>query len=100
MKTYLCQFRPTRPTFPGDATIEEGEVVGAHFDRLHADSLVGKVRLAGRTLTDQPVGLVVFHAESDESAVDYIANDPCVLAKLFNYEIHPYAIAIWANEST
>ncbi len=100
MKTYLCYFTPTRPSFPGDATESELSTVGEHFNRLHLASESGMVRLAGRTQEEHPVGLLIFHAVDEQAAEDFVAEDPCVKAKIFNYKIHPYSIAIWASELT
>ena len=97
---FLVVLRPSRATFPGDATEHERAIVGEHFRALTEAATpepAGGVRvlLAGRTQTDaSPMGLVVLEAPDEAAARSFVEADPAVAAGIFLAELHPYAVAI------
>ncbi len=91
---FLCLLTPQRSSFPGDGTPEEFAVIGEHFQFLVDLRDAGKLILAGRTQDDQPLGLSIFEAESEEQAKGVVDNDPAVKAGIFTANLRPYAVAV------
>lgn len=94
MPEFLYMIRPARPTFPADATPEEGELVGRHFAYLQEKLAEGRVILVGRTQDESPLGLCVFEADDQDAAVAFLQADPAVAAGLFVGEVRPYHVAL------
>lgn len=71
-------------------------MVGRHFARLAQAVDAKRVILAGRT--NEPLsrtfGLVVFEAENEEAARQFMDTDPAVQAGLMSATLHPYAVAL------
>ena len=67
-----------------------------HFERLKKATADGKVILAGRTTEqlDKTFGLVVFEAENEKAARDFMEADPAVVAGVMTATLHPYAVAL------
>ena len=92
MQQYLYQIRPKRTQMLIDGgTPEESALVGQHFTYLQQLSASGTVLLAGRTLnTDESsFGIVIFEAESDETAQAVVDADPAVKGGVFSAELFP-----------
>jgi uncharacterized protein YciI len=81
---------------PGKWTQKENEAVGRHFARLKEAAAAGRVIFAGKTNEplDATFGLVVFEAESEEAARQFMESDPAVTAGVMSATLHPYALAI------
>jgi uncharacterized protein len=77
-------------------TAQDNAALGAHFNRLKADTDQGKVILAGRTSEAPAVtlGLVVFEAENDAAARQYMETDPAVAGGQMTAKLHPYSVAL------
>ena len=77
-------------------TATENAVVAQHFERLANAAKSGQVILAGRTTEslDKTFGLVIFEADSETAARDFMHSDPAVMAGLMNATLHPYAVAL------
>ena len=86
------------PRFQEEATWTETEnaVIARHFDRLVQAAKAGQVILAGRTdePLDQTFGLVIFEADSEAAAREFMQDDPAVIAGLMTATLHPYAVAL------
>lgn len=86
------------PRFQQQATWTEAEnaVVARHFDRLVLATKAGQVILAGRTNEplDKTFGLVIFEADSETAAREFMESDPTVAAGLMTATLHPYAVAL------
>jgi uncharacterized protein len=56
----------------------------------------GQVILAGRTIEplDRTFGLVIFEADSNTAAAEFMRSDPAVGAGLMTATLHPYTIAL------
>jgi uncharacterized protein YciI len=74
----------------------ENAVVARHFERLAQAAKSGQVIIAGRTMEplDKTFGLVIFEAESEAAAREFMRSDPAVTAGLMTATLHPYAIAL------
>ena len=84
MKTYIYILKLSQRLFDEDAWLEEDEqAVNNHFLRLKEDFEKGKVLHVGRTVnpTNDGFGMVVFKAENDEQAIEYMNSDPAVIGK-------------------
>lgn len=79
-------------------TAQDQAVVSEHFQRLIKFKNEGKVVLAGRTELplDNPdmVGLVIFYANDEKEALQFMMDDPAVKNKIMQTKVHPYGIAL------
>lgn len=91
--TFAFVVRPTRPTFPDDATVDEAAIIGAHFQYLKAAFDRGAVHLIGRC-EDAAFGLTVFDAASLQEAESFALNDPAVRAGIFSKELREFRIVL------
>jgi uncharacterized protein YciI len=86
------------PRFQDEASWTETEnaAVAQHFDRLAQATKAGQVILAGRTNEplDKTFGLVIFEADSETAAREFMQADPAVIAGLMTATLHPYAVAL------
>jgi uncharacterized protein len=85
----------------GKWTPKENEAVGRHFARLAEATKQGKVIFAGRTTEplDATFGLVVFEAESEAAARQFMDSDPAIVAGVMSATLHPYALALQRKAS-
>lgn len=97
MKQFLYQLK-LRDNLLEEAnwTQKENEVVKQHFLRLQRDTENKKVIFAGRTLnTDSSsFGIVVFLAESEHSANEYMNKDPAIIAGIMKGFLFPFRVAL------
>jgi uncharacterized protein len=77
-------------------TAKENEAVGRHFTRLKAATDAGQVIFAGRSneALDATFGLVVFEADTEAAAKQFMAADPAVEAGVMSATLHPYVLAL------
>lgn len=87
---------------PSRWTQRENDAVGRHFDRLRRAADARKVVFAGRT--NEPLadtfGLVVFEADDEASARQFMYADPAVEAGVMPATLHPYVLALQRKQST
>ena len=74
----------------------EEDIVTLHFQRLKKFCEEGKVFTAGRTdHTDRGgFGIVIFLAENEEKALDFMNEDPAVKEGIMQAELFPYRTAL------
>ena len=86
------------PRYQEEASWKDAEnaVLTHHFERLVQAAKSGQVILAGRTMEslDKTFGLVIFEADSEAAAREFMQSDPAVVAGLMNATLHPYAVAL------
>jgi uncharacterized protein YciI len=77
-------------------TTNDNKIVEQHFLRLQSDTLAGKVILAGRTLNEDPTsfGIVIFEADSEKAAQEYMDSDPAVQEGVMSSTLFPYRVAL------
>ena len=77
-------------------TQADNDAVSRHFTRLADAAKTGQVIFAGRTTEplDTTFGLVVFEAESEAAARQFMESDPAVVAGVMTATLHPYALAL------
>ena len=93
MPDYIYLIHPLRHEFFDSPTPQEVAVMDAHFEYLKKATADGVVLLAGPCL-DETFGVVVFKAESDESARAFMLNDPSVGNNVMMAELHPMRISL------
>ena len=94
MAHFLVIYRPPRPTFAADATLEEERVVGSHFQFLKRLLAEGKLLLAG-PCEDASMGLAVIECDNLDEARSILAADPAVQGRVFTGEIKPYRVSLF-----
>ena len=77
-------------------TQADNDAVSRHFVRLAEAVKTGQVIFAGKTTEplDTTFGLVVFEAESEAAARQFMESDPAVVAGVMSATLHPYALAL------
>ena len=92
---YLLRLVP-RLHDPKAWTDADNAAVSSHFARLSKATDAGQVILAGRSTEalEQAFGLVVFEAESDAAAREFMLTDPAVAGGQMTATLHPYAVAL------
>ncbi len=75
---------------------KENAAIGKHFERLAQATAQGQVILAGRTAEPlaQTFGIVIFEADNEQSARQFMQSDPAVVAGLMSATLHPYSVAL------
>jgi uncharacterized protein YciI len=74
-------------------TPKEEATIDEHFKYLEKALADNKLILAGRC-SDKAFGIVVFRAESQKEAENFMKNDPAVKKKVMTAELHPFRIAL------
>lgn len=93
MQAYNYLIHPYRDGFFENPTPGEISVMEAHFNYLKTALDLGILLLAGPCL-DDTFGLVIFRAENDQSASDFMFNDPAVRNNVMVAELHPMRITL------
>jgi uncharacterized protein len=75
---------------------KDNAAVGKHFERLAQATAQGQVILAGRTTEPlaETFGIVIFEADDEQSARQFMQSDPAVVAGLMSATLHPYSVAL------
>lgn len=94
---FIYQFDPIRPelvTDPDAWTGADIQIGKAHFDYLENATREGIVLLAGRSQDGISPAIVIFEAESDEAAREFMENDPFISGGLMMGSLHPFRAAL------
>lgn len=77
-------------------TDKDKQTVGEHFQRLQKAHEEGKIILAGRTdeANDKTFGIVIFYANNEAEAKEFMLGDPAVKAGIMEATLHPYNVAL------
>lgn len=93
--TYIYILKLNQDYYDEDAwTDEVNQIMEAHFIRLKDDYEKGKVIHVGRTEDhkDKGFGIVIYHADNDQDAKDYMENDPAILVGLMTGSYQSYKV--------
>ena len=71
----------------------------AHFTYLKDALASGQLVLAG-PCEDLAFGLVIYHAENEQAALDFMENDPAIQEGLMTAELHPFRVSLIAGGSS
>lgn len=92
---FLYRIQPTRPEMlTYGPTEQEAATVSEHFLHLKEATERGVVILAGRTLTSESFGIVIFNAENQEEAEMFMRSDPAVRGGVMRAELFPFGLAL------
>ena len=100
MQQYLYRIQPTRVGMLTEGpTEQEAAIVREHFEHLRRLVTDGTVLMAGRTLNadERTFGIVVFVAESEAQAAEFVRDDPAVKHGVMRAELFPYRVALWSR---
>lgn len=100
MEQYIYRIHPTRLAMLTEGPNEhETRIVEEHFAYLKELSDIGRLYMAGRTLTidERTFGIAIFEAASLADAEAVLAQDPAILKGVMRGEVLPFRVAIWAG---
>jgi uncharacterized protein YciI len=78
-------------------SLEQEAIVNEHFDYLQKKLAEGKLVLAGRCLNGE-FGIVIFHAQSEQAAEEFMKSDPAVEKGVMTAEMHSFRVALLGKE--
>lgn len=101
MNTYLYTYEPSRISMLTTATDDEQTFLDAQKSHLQSFVNTGEGIFAGETtLTDsRHFGMVIFHADDDDSADALVANDPTVRERTMRACRYPLKISLWNSDA-
>lgn len=94
---FIYVFEPVRPelvTDPDAWTEEDIRIGNEHFAYLQKATREGIVILAGRSLDGVGPAVVIFEADSEDSARSFMEADPFVAGRLMRASLHPFRAAL------
>ena len=94
---YIYQFDPIRPELVTDMdawTEEDIQINHAHFAYLKNATREGVVLLAGRSQDGVRPAIVIFEAESEDAANEFMENDPFIAGGLMRASPHPFKASL------
>ena len=90
---FICVLRLSHPDkFENMKPMEEA-TLKKHFDRLEKALVDRRLILAGPCL-DRAFGIVVFRANSEEEAKEFMKKDPAVSEGIMTAELHPFRVSL------
>jgi uncharacterized protein YciI len=72
---------------------KEEAIIDEHFEYLKRKLAEKKLVLAGPCL-DGKFGIVIFRAESEKEAEEFMKNDPAVRSRVMAAELHPFRVSL------
>lgn len=96
MAEFVYLIRPTRENLIETMTEQEAKLMDNHFEYLKNYLSEKKLILAGPCL-DAAFGIVVFNADSIESAREFMENDPAIAGGIMRSELHPFHVSLMQN---
>jgi uncharacterized protein YciI len=104
VQQFMYVFGPgERPELRADRsawTEEDEAVLAAHFEYLTQATAAGQVILAGRPLGPDGPAMVIFEAESEAAAKDFMEDDPFISNGLFTADLYPFNAALVRGETS
>jgi uncharacterized protein YciI len=91
--TFVYVLRLVNPESLTKMSPREEAIIDEHFEYLKKALAKGKLTLAGRYLNGE-FGIVIFRAESEEQAKNFMKNDPAVKKGVMKAELHPFRVAL------
>jgi uncharacterized protein len=90
---YIYINRIVRPGMATNPTPDEQRIMAEHFEYLKARLSEGQLVLAGPCL-DAAFGVVIFYAEDDEDARQFMEADPAIAHGLMTADLRPFKISL------
>ena len=91
--TFVYVLRLVKSGSLGRMSSRDEAVIHEHFEYLKKALIEGKLTLAGRCL-DGEFGIVIFRAESERDAKEFMKNDPAVKKGVMTAELHSFSLAL------
>ena len=91
--TFSYVLRLVNPESLGHMSPQDEAIIDEHFEYLKKALTEGKLALAGRC-TGGEFGIVIFHAESEKQAEEFMKNDPAVKKNVMTAELHPFRVVL------
>lgn len=95
---FIYQFcpgdRPELATHPEAWTTADERVGEEHYEHLRRATADGVVILAGRSPDGVGPAIVIFEAESEAAAREFMESDPFLEHGLFGARLHPFRAAL------
>jgi len=99
---FIYHFDPIRPELVTDAdawTDADNRIAADHFAYLQEATQDGIVLLAERSQDRVDPAIVIFEAESGETAREFIKKDPFVSGGLMRASLHPFRAALVRDQN-
>ncbi len=96
MGQYIYKLQATRPSMLTEGpNPQEERALNAHVSYLNEQLAAGRVILFGRTQTtdEDTFGIVIFEAEDEHSAAQFMGADPAISEAVMSARLWPYAIS-------
>lgn len=96
MGQYIYKLQVTRPSMLTEGpSLDEERALSAHVRYLNEQLAAGRAILFGRTQTtdEDTFGIVIFEAEDERSATEFMRADPAVSTAVMEARLWPYAIS-------
>lgn len=99
MKYYLYKLLPPRPTFPGDITPAEVQLMQEHSAYWRKQMAADQVIAFGPVADPRGAyGIAILHVENGADSKALADMDPVIVANRgFSYEIHPMPSVVHVN---
>lgn len=95
--TFAYVLRLINQEIVGNMSLEQEAVINEHFDYLQRKLAEGELVLAGRCLNGE-FGIVIFHAQSEQAAEEFMKSDPAVEKGVMTAEMHSFRVALLGKE--
>jgi uncharacterized protein YciI len=93
MADFVYLIHPLRDTYFDKPTAREEQAMDEHFIYLKEGTEQGVVLLAGPCL-DETFDIVVLSAENEQTAREFMLNDPAVKSNVMMAELHPMKVLL------
>lgn len=101
MKDYIYLLKAVRPAMATSGPTErEMAVLGEHAAYLARLTREGTLYVGGRTQDDDPIGIAIFRASSDEEAKAIMNGDPSVAKGIMTATLRPFNVAFLTGRAT
>ena len=94
MPEWVYFIHPPRENFAATMTDEEKQVWGVHFQRLQRLMADGTLILAGPTLGEHNTGISVFEAPDEDTARQFMNDDPVIAGGYARGELRPFKVSL------
>lgn len=88
-KHFLATATPTKEDFLQNMNEEEKAIMALHLSYVNQMAVEGEIFFSGACL-DGAMGLIVYKADSYESALEMFNNDPLVRSSIMQTQLHPF----------
>jgi uncharacterized protein YciI len=93
LSAFIYVLRAIRPAMIDDPRPEEASRLEEHFEYLARALDQGRLVLAGPCL-DGEFGVVVFRADTEQAAKEFMEGDPAVRHGLMTAELHSFRVSL------